>query len=79
MRERKLYPIAMTVAECAENLHVTREVLYRACRRTGTSDLPARRSSLFAHGRCAALDSADVETGRYVPMDHGALNSQRSV
>jgi excisionase family DNA binding protein len=34
-RERRLYPLAMTIAECAEQLHLERKVLYRACREEG--------------------------------------------
>jgi excisionase family DNA binding protein len=35
MRERRLYPLAMTISECAEQLHCERKVLYAACRNEG--------------------------------------------
>ena len=35
MRERRLYPIAMTVSECAEQLHLERKVIYEAIRTEG--------------------------------------------
>lgn len=34
-RTRSLYPLAMSVSECAEQLHCERKVLYRAIRDEG--------------------------------------------
>lgn len=34
-RTRSLYPVAMSVSECAEQLHCERKVIYEACRHEG--------------------------------------------
>lgn len=52
MRERRLFPIAMTVSECAAQLHVHRRVIYAGIRLDG---LP-----LYTKGVRKFLLTADV-------------------
>ena len=35
MRKRRLYPLAMTISECAEQLHLERKVIYTATKYEG--------------------------------------------